>query len=217
VELCFQRRGLVQQDSFGLRTQFPFSFLRKTRRVLLSRQVVVFPGIEPTDEFFEVLPLITGEFEAFLRGRGYDLYRIREYAPEDSARHVDWKASAKAGTLLVREFTREDERKLRIVFDNPAPGAVTEAAYERAVSLAASLVWHFAGENSQLSFVAPGYQGGPDVYRFLTYLALVEPGAGQSVLDKLPPSNDFDLILTARARGTIPTALWARGYFLFIG
>lgn len=216
VELCFRRRGLVQQESFGLRTQFPFSFLRKTRRVILARQVVVFPTIEPTDEFFEVLPLITGEFEAFLRGRGYDLYRIRDYAPEDPARHVDWKASAKAGSLLVREFTHEDERKLRIVFDNPSPGAVAEEAYERAVSLTASLVWHFAGENSQLSFVAPGYQGGPDVYRFLTYLALVAPSVGESVVDKLPPSNDFDLILTARPRGTIPTALWARGYVLFI-
>jgi uncharacterized protein (DUF58 family) len=197
VELRFQHRGLVQQDNFGLRTQFPFSFLRKTRRIPLARQVVVFPAIEPTDEFFEVLPLITGEFEAFLR-------------------HVDWKASAKAGSLLVREFTREDERKLRIVFDNPAPGSVTEAAYERAVSLAASLVWHFAGENSQLSFVAPGYQGGTDAYRFLTYLALVEPAVGESVLDKLPASNDFDLILTARARGSIPTALWTQGYVLFI-
>lgn len=216
VELCFQRRGLVLQDSFGLRTQFPFSFLRKTRRVALARQVVVFPAIEPTDEFFEVLPLITGELEAFQRGRGYDLYRIRDYAPEDSARHVDWKASAKAGSLLVREFTREDERKLRIVFDNPAPGAAPEAAYERAVSLAASLAWHFAGENSQLSFVAPGYQGGPDVYRFLTYLALVQPSGERSVLEQLPPSDAFDLILTTRARGTIPTALWARGYFLFI-
>lgn len=216
VELCFRRRGLVQQESFGLRTQFPFSFLRKTRRVILARQVVVFPTIEPTDEFFEVLPLITGEFEAFLRGRGYDLYRIRDYAPEDPARHVDWKASAKAGSLLVREFTREDERKLRIVFDNPSPGVVAEEAYERAVSLTASLVWHFAGENSQLSFVAPGYQGGPDVYRFLTYLALVAPSVGESVVDKLQSSNDFDLILTARPRGTIPTALWARGYVLFI-
>ena len=217
VEVCFPRRGLVQQDSFGLRTQFPFSFLRKTRRVALERQIVVFPAIEPTDELFEVLPLITGEWEAFLRGRGNDLYRIREYAPEDSARHVDWKASAKAGSLMVREFTREDERKLRIVFDNPAPGAVAEKAYERAVSLAASLVWHFAGENSQLSFVAPGYRGGPDVYRFLSYLAMVEPNTANSVLDNLPGSNDFDVILTARARGTIPTALWTRGYVVFMG
>ncbi len=65
--------------------------------------------------------MITGEVESFVRGRGYDLYRIREYMPEDSARHVDWKATAKSGSLKVREFSREDERKLRLVFDNPAP------------------------------------------------------------------------------------------------
>ena len=95
--------------------------------------------MEPTDEFFEVLPLITGEFETFARGRGDDLYRIREYMPEDSARHVDWKATAKSGSLKVREFSREDERKVRLVFDNPSPGTVSEQAYENAVTLAASL------------------------------------------------------------------------------
>ena len=99
---------------------------------------------------------------------------------------MDWKASAKAGSFLVREFTREDERKLRVVFDNPAPGAVEERAYEATIALAASLIWHFAGQNSQLSFVAPGYTGGPDVYRFLTYLALVSPSRGKSALEELP-------------------------------
>ena len=68
-----------------------------------------------------------GEWESFVRGRGSDLYRIREYMPEDSARHVDWKATAKSGSLKVREFSREDERKLCIVFDNPAAGLISEA------------------------------------------------------------------------------------------
>src|SRR2546422_5726405 len=38
------------------------------------------------DEFFQVLPLITGEFESFTRGRGSDLYRIREYIDRKSTR-----------------------------------------------------------------------------------------------------------------------------------
>ena len=131
-------------DSFGLATRFPFAFLTKTRRVRLSREILVYPPVEPNDEFFEVLPLITGEFETFARGRGDDLYRIREYMPEDSARHVDWKATAKSGSLKVREFSREDERRVRLIFDNPNAGAVSESAYENAVTLAASLAWHFA-------------------------------------------------------------------------
>jgi len=216
VELRFDRRGRYQQGSFGLATRFPFSFLVKTRRIALEREIIVYPSVEPPDEMFEILPIITGEFEAFMRGRGHDLYRIREHMPEDSARHVDWKATAKSMSLMVREFTREDERKLRIVFDNPALGTVPEAAYEKAVALAASLAWHFAEEPTELSFAAPGYRGTGDVYDFLRYLALIEPRAGESVLEHLEVTDDYNVILTARPRGSIPTRLWACSYFIFM-
>jgi uncharacterized protein (DUF58 family) len=216
LALHFDRRGRYQQDSFGLSTRFPFSFLTKTRRVPLARELVVYPSVEPTDDFFEVLPLITGEFESFVRGRGYDLYRIREYRPEDSARHVDWKATAKSGSPKVREFTREDERKLRIVFDNPAPGVVSESTYEKAVSLAASLAWHFTSEDADLSFATQGYDGTSNLYRFLAHLAVIEPQPGKSIIDELRLTDDYNLVLTTRVRGTIPTALWTRSYFLFI-
>ena len=217
VELRFEHRGRYRQESFGIATRFPFSFLVKTRRIALAREIIVYPPVEPPDEMFEILPLITGEFEAFVRGRGHDLYRIRDHMPEDSARYVDWKASAKAMSLKVREFTREDERKLRIVFDNPSPGVVPEAAYEKAVALAASLGWHFAEEPTELSFAAPGYNGADDIYEFLRYLALAEPRAGESVLDHLLLTDDYNVILTARPRGSIPTRLWTCSYFLFMG
>ncbi len=217
VNLHFARRGRYAQDTFGLATRFPFSFLLKTRRVKLARELIVYPSVEPTDESLEVLPMITGEFESFVRGRGCDLYRIREYMPEDSARHVDWKATAKSGSLKVREFTREDERKLRIVFDNPAPRTISEAEYERAVALTASLAWHFASENTELSFSAPGYDGSPDLYTFLSYLALVQPERGPSVLDALQVTDDYNLIVTWRRRGSIPTPLWNSSYLIFVG
>ncbi|HXM23524.1 MAG TPA: DUF58 domain-containing protein [Terriglobales bacterium] len=217
LDLRFDRRGCYRQKSFGLATRFPFAFLTKTRHVPLAREIIVYPRVEPADEFFEVLPMITGEFETFARGRGDDLYLIREYMPEDSARHVDWKATAKSGSLKVREFSREDERKLRIVFDNPGKGVVSEKAYEDAIALAASLSWHFAGENTDISFVSQGYNGDPDVYRFLAHLAVAQPQPLPSVVERLQPSDDYNIILTTRPRGGIPTALWACSYFVFIG
>jgi len=33
VELAFQKRGAYAQDEFGLSSKFPFSFLKKTRRL----------------------------------------------------------------------------------------------------------------------------------------------------------------------------------------
>jgi hypothetical protein len=216
LQLRFARRGRYQQDSFGLSTRFPFAFLRKTRRLAMAHEIIVYPRIEPTDELLEILPLITGEWESFVRGRGNDLYRIREYLPEDSARHVDWKATAKSGSLKVREFSREDERKLKIIFDQPEKAAVSEKVYETAVAMAASLSWHFSQEDAEVSFMAQGYDASPDVYRFLSYLALAEPGASRSLIDDIHPSDDYNIILTARPKGSIPTALWACSYFIFM-
>jgi uncharacterized protein (DUF58 family) len=216
LELRFERRGCYQQKGFGLATRFPFAFLTKTRHLSLDREIIVYPPVEPADEFFEVLPMITGEFETFARGRGDDLYLIREYLPEDSARHVDWKATAKSGSLKVREFSREDERKLRIVFDNPASGVISVKAYEDAVALAASLSWHFAAQNTEISFVSQGYSGDPDIYRFLAHLAIAQPQPSPSVIESLRPSDDYNIILTTRARGSLPTALWACSYFVFV-
>ncbi|HXY51420.1 MAG TPA: DUF58 domain-containing protein [Terriglobales bacterium] len=216
LELRFPHRGRYLEGSFGLATRFPFAFLTKTRRLALLRSVLVYPPVEATDEFLEILPMITGELETFVRGRGYDLYRIREHMPEDSARHVDWKATAKSGSLKVREFSREDERRFQLVFDNPAPGVLAAEGYERAVALAASLAWHFSLENADISFLAPGYQGSSDVYAFLGFLALIEPQVAASVIDTLVPSGDYHIVLTTRSRGSIPSALWNCSYIIFL-
>lgn len=232
LELRFDRRGRYREDNFSLATRFPFAFLTKTRHVSLEREVLVYPRVEPTDEIFEILPLVRGEWESFVRGRGSDLYRIREYMPEDSARHVDWKATAKSGSLKVREFAREDERKLCIAFDNPQAGVLSESAYEKAVDLAASLGWHFSTHNAELSFLVPGRPRTRDLHEFLAWLALVEPaggslgtakaGSAECGADPLAQlhggaSDEYNIVITARARGTVPTALWNSSYFVFLG
>jgi uncharacterized protein (DUF58 family) len=192
----------------------------------------VYPRVGPTDELFEILPLVRGEWESFVRGRGSDLYRIREYMPEDTARHVDWKATAKSGSLKVREFAREDERKLCVVFDNPETGAVSESAYEKAVELTASLAWHFSTQDAEVSFLGPGQPRTRDLHEFLGWLAVIEPGtrnpptlrqgAPSSAVDPLRSLNltagdEYNIVVTARPRGSLPTALWNSSYFVFVG
>jgi uncharacterized protein (DUF58 family) len=233
LQLNFERRGRYRESSFGVATRFPFAFLTKTRDVALQREVLVYPPVEPPDELFEVLPLVRGEWESFVRGRGSDLYRIREYMPEDSARHVDWKATAKSGSLKVREFSREDERKLCIVFDNPAAGVISETAYERAVNLAASLAWHFSSPDTEVSFLLPGHSRGADLHEFLARLAVIQPRSdphvgrrpqaafpADDVLRQIPlggGSGEYNIVLTTRPRGSLPTSLWSSSYFVFLG
>jgi uncharacterized protein (DUF58 family) len=217
LEMTFPARGCYREKDFGLATRFPFAFLMKTRRIALAREVMVYPPVESPREFFEVLPMVTGEMAAFVRGRGNDLHRIREYLPEDSARHVDWKATARTGALKVREFSREDERKLRIVFDNPLPGTLEPVQYERAVHLAASLAWHFHHEDVEISYVAPGLEPTTDVFAFLHYLALAEPQEATSVFERLRVSEDYNVIVTSRDRSQVPPILAARSYVITFG
>jgi uncharacterized protein (DUF58 family) len=217
LEISFPNRGRYCEKNFGLATRFPFSFLTKTRRVNLAREVIVFPVVEPAQQFLDVLPMVTGEFESFVAGRGYDLHRIREYMPDDSARHVDWKATARTGTLKVREYSREDERKLRIIFDNPSPGTLSPEAYEQVVRVAASLAWHFHHEDVEVSFVAADLEPTADVFVFLHYLALVGPREETPVFHRLRPSDDYNLIVTARLEGDVPPGLATRSYVIALG
>jgi uncharacterized protein (DUF58 family) len=192
-------------------------------------EVVVYPRIQPTEEFYEVLPLVSGELESYQRGRGNDLYAIRDYQFNDSARHVDWKASARTGALQVKEFAREDERRVMLVFD-PYVGpqgldARTSERFERAVSLCAALAWHFYEISSVVEFRSAGFAtprmgAGEIVYDILRYLASVtplKPQPGKSFLDTLGDSPEiFKIVLTSHAPGTIPSHLWNTAYFLFV-
>jgi uncharacterized protein (DUF58 family) len=235
VELNFPRRGVYRQDAFGIRTRFPFGFFEKTRHVNSNIEIVVYPHVEPAEQFYEVLPLISGEMASFFRGRGHELHSLRKYLPTDNARFVDWKVSARQGQLVVREFAREDERRVMLVLDpfigqpravaGRAPEKDPAARFERAVSMAASIAWHFNEINSVMQFCTnrfstPMAPANEIIYSALKELAMIQPdtsAAGGSFLDELATDREiFKIILTCRAQGTIPTSLWTSSYFLFI-
>ncbi len=228
LDLRFHRRGRYCESSFGVATGFPFAFLTKRRNVALQREILVYPPVEPPNEAFDILPVIRGEWESFVRGRGSDLRRIREYMPEDSARHVDWKATAKSRSLKVREFNREDQRKLRIVFDNPPAGLISDEAYERAVNLAASLAWHYSSQEAEVSFVLSEGSRSEDIHEFLARLAVIEPrpqprlerqdGPERDILQEVNLGNngEYSIVLTARPRASVPATWHDSAYFVFL-
>lgn len=229
VELTFPRRGRYTHGGFRVSTKFPFGFLRKTRVVPARKEILVLPNVQPTEEFYEILPLISGEVESFYKGRGHDLYAIRDYQEGDTARHLDWKATAKAQQLKVREFTREDERRLALVFDGrlPKPEEKKLAQFEKAVTFCACLAWHFYEIDAQMQFVSEGFEtgmapAGEIIYPVLETLALVDPLLGPAapavnLLARISSApRGFNIILTYQPRGSIPTNLWGSSYLIFI-
>jgi len=228
VELVFPHRGRWRQDAFAVSSKFPFGFLEKVRKVEMPLELIVYPPIEPTAEYFEVLPLISGEMESFHRGRGHDLHSIRDYRPTDSARHVDWKATARAQQLKVREFAREDERKLELIFDpyivskNDPETAARQ--FEKAVTLCASLAWHYFEIAAEMRFRTPTFESpmapaAAIIYDCLRELALMEPQKVETtpLFDDLIHERDtYKIVFTGRPRGTIPPAVWSFSYLIFM-
>jgi len=222
-ELTFSARGRYAQEGLRLATRFPFGLLMKARYVPLRREVIVLPAIEPTAEFYEVLPLVSGEVESPAKGRGHDLYGIRDYQANDTARHVDWKATARSQQLKVREFTREDERRVILVLDTHLASAdgAERTRFEKAVDLCACLAWHFYEVGAEMQFVTQEFETrmGPSsavIYPALERLALVQPSSDADLLGRLLlTAPGFRIILTSRARGSISSGLWSTSYIVF--
>ena len=58
-----------------------------------------------------------------LRGRGTEFESLRDYQPDDELRWVDWKASARRGNLVAREYDIERSQQILLVLDMGRPMA----------------------------------------------------------------------------------------------
>ena len=58
-----------------------------------------------------------GDWESVFKGLGYEFWSLRELEPGDSFRNIDWKATARTGTLYVREFLAESYFNVMILYD----------------------------------------------------------------------------------------------------
>lgn len=56
----------------------------------------------------------TKVYRTMLKGRGVEFDGYRDYAPDDDASVIDWKASMRTNKILAKQYT--EERNLKIVF-----------------------------------------------------------------------------------------------------
>jgi uncharacterized protein (DUF58 family) len=202
VDIRFPRRGTYRQNGFAFSTSFPFGFLEKTARVTLTREMVIYPAIDPQAGFDDLLAGISGEIESHYRGLGRDFYRIRPYEAMESSRHVDWKASAHVGSLQIREFARELEQTVEIFLDRDVPHAL-DPWFEHAVNCCAFLAWRLSTQGASIHFRSNGYQfrqpEDGDIYTILKYLALVYPQRADTPEAPLDDAS-FKLVFTPSPR-----------------
>ena len=88
-----------------------------------------------------------------LRG-STDLRSVREYVPGDEVRHLYWKATARTGQLMVREYADPARMRFTVVLDTRAD-VMSPPAFEEAVEVATSLLYASAAAGQQCRLITP--------------------------------------------------------------
>jgi len=108
--------------------------------------------------------LIQGRGRSLFKGSGEDFDDLKYYQPGDKISDIDWKATARSGEPLIRQFNEERVRHLSIVADTSSAMAATAAdgtSKRDAMVTAAGLVCFLAQKNGDLVGLVAGAQERP--------------------------------------------------------
>jgi uncharacterized protein (DUF58 family) len=187
-------RGEHDIGSLDVRSLCPLGLAWRQTRLPLDRRVEVIPGLREVRSH-RLLAMHhqlhqAGFRSARLRGEGGSFESLREYVRGDDPRRLDWKASARHGRLIVRQY--EAERSQNIILCIDTGRLMSERIGGRARldhSLAAAVV---------LTEVARVWQDQVGVFAFADEVQAVLPP------DRHPPDRIPSLFAKLEARNVEP-------------
>ncbi|NIL93382.1 MAG: DUF58 domain-containing protein [Woeseiaceae bacterium] len=101
------KRGRIRLDRFGIRTLFPFELFRSWAWLHMDLSGLVYP--HPAEQAPPPPPTQSAQGHRQHDARGEeDFAGLRKFHDGDSPRHVAWKAYARSGQLLSKQFAGAD-------------------------------------------------------------------------------------------------------------
>lgn len=120
-----EHRGWVNLERFGVRTLFPFELFRSWAWLHMNISGLVYP--RPAEHPPEPPPTMVAHGHRQHDARGEeDFAGLRKYQAGDSPRHVAWKAFARSGQLLSKQFAGADTSSQWFDFDDVAANDTEE-------------------------------------------------------------------------------------------
>lgn len=121
----------------------PKEILQKIRRLELKTK-----GLVQT--------AFAGQYRSVFKGRGMNFEEVREYAPGDEVRTIDWNVTARLGDPYVKKFTEERELTVMLVVDVSASGrfgSVEMSKRELAAEIASLLAFSAIRNNDKVGLL----------------------------------------------------------------
>ncbi|RZS34394.1 uncharacterized protein (DUF58 family) [Herbihabitans rhizosphaerae] len=172
------RRGRHEVGPLTLNRADPLGLAHSVLTLGATSTLWVYPKIHPVRVTAGGHPRHHHDGAASTLRGSIDLRDVREYVPGDEVRHLHWKATARTGRLMIRDYVDPDQPRFTVLLDD-RPG-VTD--FEEPVELAASLVVSAAIAGHRCRLVTPSGvdvvvpPGAASVHRLLDELCLVRQG-----------------------------------------
>lgn len=120
------RRGHLDFERIVISSSFPFGVTRKIVEVDQPGRVLVYPPLFRFNRrvLFKLSQVDPGGRKRVEKAGGAEeFFGLREYRSGDSPRMIDWKHSARMGTLIAREMTHPSPPRIMLLLDLSAPPA----------------------------------------------------------------------------------------------
>lgn len=114
------RRGSYRFGDLHLRCRGVLGLIERYLSFPAGREVKVYPNVLEVRRYESLARRgMLGELgiKARLLGEGTEFESLREYLPDDDPRRIDWKATARRGRPIVRQFEAERSRDLIFMID----------------------------------------------------------------------------------------------------
>lgn len=174
------QRGEAVLELEGVGSLFPFGFLRKSVGTGLRQRVLVWPAqIDYQWKGALAARAVAQGRRTSHAGAGEDLLALRKYSVGDSHRLVHWKASARLGQLMVRQFAAESLEGFALRVDTDAEVWTRAEQFEGLCRFAATLTEDLFAQGRLHGVEINGQwietRRVRDVEAVLDWLAVVEP------------------------------------------
>lgn len=138
-----ERRGVFTLGPTYCELRDPLELTRRARQIGAELRLVVMPRIEViTSPRRPGIgdPVPSGSSRPSMQPTG-ELHSLRPYVVGDDMRRVHWASSARSGSLVVREDEESSTGRIVVVLDTNTDHYDSDAAFETAVSAAASVLF----------------------------------------------------------------------------
>ena len=138
--------------------------------------------------------LMAGQYRSVFKGSGIEFEEVREYAPGDDVKTIDWNVSARTGKVFVKLFREERESIVMLLIDMSASlgfGTHSGSKLEKVAELASVLAFNAIKNNDKVGVIfftdqvekyIPPKKGSAHIWRVIKEIFTFAPqGVGTDV------------------------------------